>query len=63
MREKTTAIMTDSVSKTLKIEDGVAQQLGPNYTPSHLLFKSHLVDAFDRANIDVLSQVEKKMKF
>ena len=55
--------MTDSVSKTLKIEDGVAQQLGTNYKPSHLLFKSHLVDAFDRANIDVLSQVEKKMKF
>ena len=55
--------MTDSVSKTLKIEDGVAEQLGPNYKPTHLLFKSHLVDAFDRANIDVLSQVKKKLKF
>ena len=61
--EKTTAIMRDSVSKTLKIVDGVAEQLGPNYKPTHLLLKSHLVDAFDTANIDVLSQVKKKLKF
>ena len=61
--EKTTAIMTDSVSKNLKIEDGVAEQLGSNYKPTQLLSKSHLVEAFDKANNDVLLQVEKKLKF
>ena len=55
--------MTDSVSKNLKIEDGVGEQLRSNYKPTHLLWKSHLVEAFDRANIDVLSQVEKKLNF
>ena len=55
--------MTDSVSKNLKIEDGAAEQLGSNYKPTHLLCKSHLVEAFDTANTDVLSKVEKKLKF
>ena len=61
--EKTTAIMTNSVSKNLKIEDGVGEQLKWNYEPTHLLCKSHLVETFDRANIDILSQVEKKLNF
>ena len=61
--EKTTAIMTNSVSKNLKIEDGVGAQLKWNYEPTHLLCKSHLVETFDRANIDMLSQVEKKIEF
>ena len=46
--------MTDSVSKILKIEDGVGEQLRSNYKPTHLLCKSHLVEAFDRANINML---------
>ena len=35
--EKTTAIMTDSVSKNLNIEDGVPDVLKSNYKPYHLL--------------------------
>ena len=62
-RKKLQAIMTDSVSKNLKNENGVEEQLRSNYKPTHLLCKSHLVEAFDRANIDVLSQVDKKVNF
>ena len=51
------------MGKNLKIEDGVAEQLGSNYKPTQLLSKSHLVEAFDKANNDVLLQVEKKLKF
>ena len=46
--EKTKAIMTDSVSKNLKIEEGVADVSQSNYKPYHLLCKSHFVEAFDR---------------
>ena len=61
--EKTTAIMTDFVSKNLKIEDGVIDVLKSNYKPYHLLCKSHLVEAFDRSNIEVLSTIENQLNF
>ena len=50
--------MTESAGKNLKIEDGVADVLKSNYKPYHLLCKSHLVEAFDRSNIEVLSAIE-----
>ena len=59
--EKTTEIMTNSVSKNLKTEDGVADVLKSNYKPYHLLCKSHPVEAFDRSDIDVLSTIENQI--
>ena len=38
---KATAIITDSVSRNLKIEYGVADVLKTNYKPYHLLCKPH----------------------
>ena len=55
--------MTDFVSKNLKIEDGVIDVLKSNYKPYHLLCKSHLVEAFDRSNIEVISAIENQLNF
>ena len=38
--------MTESMSKNLKIEDGVADVLKSSYKPYHLLCKPYLVEAF-----------------
>ena len=51
------------VSKNLKIKDGVADILKSNYKPYYLLCKSHLVEAFDRSNIEVLSTIENQLNF
>ena len=61
--EKITAIMTDSVEKNLRIEEGAAEQLQSEHVPLHLLCKSHPVEAFDRSNLSVLAEIEKKVKF
>ena len=61
--EKTTALMTDSVEKNLKIGEGVAEKLQSNIVPLHLLCKSHPVEAFDRSNLAVLSVIENKLAF
>ena len=60
--EKTTVIMTDSVEKNLKIEDGIADALGSSYKPIHTLCKAHTVEALDRSNIAVLAKMENKIK-
>ena len=51
------------VSKNLKIKDGVTDVLKSNYKPYYLLCKSHLVEAFDRSNIEVLSTIENQLNF
>ena len=61
--EKTTSIMTDSVAKNMHIEEGVAEYFGSTYLPYHLLCKSHTVEALDRSNLDVLSNLEQKLDF
>ena len=61
--EKTTSIMTDSVTKNLYIGDGVAEVLQSSHIPYHLLCKSHPVEAFDRSNIHVLPDIEKQLDF
>ena len=61
--EKTTAFMTDSVNKNLKVEELVAETLQYNHTPYHLLCKSHVIEAFDHSNLDVLATVENQLKF
>ena len=42
--ENITHIMTDLVSKNLKIEDLVAEKLGSKHIPYHLLCKSYAVE-------------------
>ena len=59
---KITAIMTDSLNKNLKIEDGVADALKMNYKPYHLLCKSHLVETCYRSMIEVSSDIEKELQ-
>ena len=55
------AIMTDSVSKNLHIEDLIANSLGSTHKPLHLLCKSHTVEKVE-CNLDVLARFEKKVK-
>ena len=59
---KTNNIMTDSVAKNLKIEDGVALTLKSSHKPFHLLCKSHVVEKFDSSNLKVLASLENKVK-
>ena len=59
---KTDALMTDAVTKNLKIEDNIATALGTTYKPMHLLCKSHTVEALDRSNLSVLYEIEKQVK-
>ena len=61
--EKTTVIMSDSVSKNLKIGEEAAEILQFLYVPYHLLCKSHPVGEFDQSNLSVLASVENKLKF
>ena len=61
--KKTSTIMTDSVEKNLHIEDGIATALGSEHKPLHMLCKAHTVEALDRSNINVLAQLEHKLKF
>ena len=56
------ALMTDSVSKNLKIEDGISESLGSTYKPIHLLCKSHTVEKLDTCNLEVLASFETKVK-
>ena len=61
--EKTTSLMTDSVSKNLQIGEGVAKEIESRHVPFHLLCKSHPVEAFDKSNLSVLAGIEKQLKF
>ena len=47
LREKITNIMTDSVTKNLKIEHGVAEMLGSNHIPYYMLCKSYTCEKLD----------------
>ena len=61
--EKTTSIMTDSVSKNLQRGDGVAEVLQSSHIPYHLLCKSHPVEALDCSNIHGLADIENQLDF
>ena len=60
--EKTNHIMTDSVTKNLKVENFVAERLQSEYKPYHLLCKSHVVEKLDASNLTVLASLEDKVK-
>ena len=55
------AFMTDAVSKNLKVEYEVANQLGSDHIPIHLLCKSHTCEKLDETNIQTLSEIESKI--
>ena len=59
--EKVTALMTDSVSKNLEIENHIAASLVSNHIPMHLLCVSHTCEVFDSGNLYVLTQIEKML--
>ena len=60
--KNTNSIMTDSVSKNLKIGEEVSKVFESNVPPPiHLLCKSHPVEAFDRSNLTVLAKIETKL--
>ena len=62
--KNTNSIMTDSVSKNLKIGEKVSKVFKSNVPPpTHLLCKSHPVEAFDRSNLTVLAEIETKLDF
>ena len=57
--EQTDAFMSDSVSKNLKVVDGISSHFKTNYKPHHLLCKSHTVEKFDASILNVLANIEK----
>ena len=58
--KKIDAIMTDTVSKNLKIEDGVAEALQSRHAPYHILCKSRTCERLDTDNLATLSQLKAK---
>jgi hypothetical protein len=59
--EKIDALMTDAVSKNLKIETGVAECLASKHVPYHLLCKSYTCERFDADNLSTMAAVEDKI--
>ena len=60
--EKIDNIMTDFVTKNLKVEHLVAEKFGSTHIPHHLLCKAHVVEKFDKTNLKVLSTIETELK-
>ena len=58
---KTTCLMTDAVSKNLKIGQLIADKLETSYVPFHLLCKSQCVEALDHSNLEILGNIEKQL--
>ena len=59
--EKVDAVMTDSVTKNLKIEQGVADVLQSTHVPHHILCKSHTCERMDIDNLTTLNELETKI--
>ena len=61
MCEKIDGFMPDSVTKNLDVVGFVAEKLYSPHMPPHLLCVSHTNEKTDRACIDVLSDIERKV--
>lgn len=57
MWKKISAVMTDSVSKNLKICDGISAVLETTHVPLQLLCSAHSCERFDRDMLDYILQV------
>ena len=55
---KIDAFMTDSVTKNLKVVEGVAKTLNFKHIPYHILCKSHTCERMDSDNLSSLSNIE-----
>ena len=60
--EKTDNLMTDSVTKNLEIGQLIASKLGSKHIPKALLCNAHVVEKFDATNLNVLADIERKLK-
>ena len=60
--ENVTAFMTDAVSKNLKVEYLVAEKLGSEHVPYHLLCKAHTCEKLDECNEITLVKIEEQLK-
>ena len=60
--EKIDNFMTDSVTKNLEVEKYVAEKLGSDHIPHHILCKAHVVEKFDETNLKVLSNIEVQLQ-
>ena len=54
-------MMTDSVTKNLKIENLVAEKLDSAHIPPHYLCNAHTSEKFDAAILSVLVDIEKQI--
>ena len=61
--ENITNFMTDSVSKNLKVEEGVAAKLESSHIPYHTLCKSHVCEKLDEACIKALTNIETELNY
>ena len=61
LSDKIDAIMTDAVSKNLKIKDGVAEAFQSRHVPYYILYKLHTCERLDTDNLTTLSQLEAKI--
>ena len=59
--ESLDAFMTDAASKNLQVEYLVAEMLGSEHIPIHLLCKSHTCEKLDETNIQTLCEIENKI--
>ena len=59
--EKVSTLMTDSVAKNLHTEEQIANTLSSSHISFHLLCASHTCEVFDKGNISVLCEVERKI--
>ena len=56
--EKIDAVMTDAVTKNLKIEEGVSEKLQSSHVPLHLLCKSRTCERLDSDNITTPAAIQ-----
>ena len=61
--ESISCIMTDAVTKNLKIEDEVAKLLGSSHIPYHTLCKSYMCEKMDEAYFKALASVETEINY
>lgn len=55
------AYMSDSVTKNIGVPEIVAEKLGSDHKPIHILCKSHVCEKMDECCIDTLAQIERKL--
>ena len=60
--EQINAFMTDAVAKNLEVEFLVAEKLGSNHIPHHILCKAHTCEKLDECNELTLMKLEQKFK-